>query len=136
MKYFIHINENKYVVGYNKTKTVDDSFEYEFLDKELENFNLNFYNYKFVNNRLIFDKEKAEENIRKGNDFFKIHELKKLLSDSDYKITKCYEASLMKEEMPYDYVALINERKKIRLDIADLEARKLALEQSGKEQEE
>jgi len=136
MKYFIHINENKYVVGYNKTKTVEDSFEYEFLDEELENFKLNFYNYKFVNNRLIFDKEKAEENTKKGNDFFKIHELKKLLSDSDYKITKCYEASLMKEEMPYDYVALINERKKIRLDIADLEARELALEQSGKEQEE
>jgi hypothetical protein len=61
----------------------------------------------------------------------KLDELKK----GDYKIIKCFEAQLMGEPMPYDYVALINERKQIRLDIADLEARKLALEQAGKEQE-
>ena len=61
----------------------------------------------------------------------KIDELKK----DDYKIIKCFEAQLMGEEMPYDYVSLINQRKQIRLDIADLEARKLALEQSGKEEE-
>jgi hypothetical protein len=58
------------------------------------------------------------------------------LKKDDYKIIKCFEAQLMGETMPYDYVSLINERKQIRLDIADLEARKLLLEQSGKEEEE
>jgi hypothetical protein len=57
------------------------------------------------------------------------------LKHDDYKIIKCFEAQLMGETMPYDYVALINQRNQIRLDIADLEARKLKLEQSGKEQE-
>jgi mRNA-degrading endonuclease RelE of RelBE toxin-antitoxin system len=61
----------------------------------------------------------------------KIDSLKK----DDYKIIKCFEAQLMNEPMPYDYEKLIEERKQIRLDIADLEARKLALEQSGKEEE-
>ena len=57
------------------------------------------------------------------------------LKKDDYKIIKCFEAQLLGEEMPYDYEKLIAERKQIRLDIADLEARKLALEQSGKEEE-
>jgi hypothetical protein len=58
------------------------------------------------------------------------------LKKDDYKIIKCFEAQLLDEEMPYDFVSLIAQRKQIRLDIADLEARKLALEQSGKEEEE
>jgi len=57
------------------------------------------------------------------------------LKHDDYKIIKCFEAQLMGETMPYDYVALINQRNQIRLDIADLEARKLALEKTNKEQE-
>ena len=57
------------------------------------------------------------------------------LKKDDYKIIKCFEAQLMGEPMPYDYVALINERNLIRLEIADLETRKLALEIAGKEEE-
>jgi hypothetical protein len=58
-----------------------------------------------------------------------------MLKHDDYKIIKCFEAQLMGEAIPYDYVSLINQRKQIRLDIADLEARKLALEKTSKEQE-
>jgi hypothetical protein len=57
------------------------------------------------------------------------------LKHDDYKIIKCFEAQLMSEPMPYDYKKLINERKQIRLDIENLEARKLALEKTNKEQE-
>jgi hypothetical protein len=57
------------------------------------------------------------------------------LKHDDYKIIKCFEAQLIGEEMPYDFVSLIAQRKQIRLDIEDLEARKLALEQAGKEEE-
>ena len=58
---------------------------------------------------------------------------KDALKKDDYKIIKCFEAQLLGEAMPYDYESLIATRKQIRLDIEDLEARKLALEESGKE---
>nr|DAS34914.1 MAG TPA: hypothetical protein [Caudoviricetes sp.] len=43
------------------------------------------------------------------------------LSDSDYKIIKCYEASLCSEQAPYDVVELHKERQNIRDKIAALE---------------
>lgn len=52
----------------------------------------------------------------------KINSLKKDLSDSDYKITKCYEASLLKQEMPYDIEALTTERNSKREEINRLES--------------
>lgn len=60
---------------------------------------------------------------------------KDMLKADDYKIIKCYEAQLLGEEMPYDFVNLIKQRKQLRLDIEDLEKRKLALEKDNKEQE-
>ena len=52
----------------------------------------------------------------------KIDSLKKALSDSDYKVTKCYEASILKKELPYDLETLSEERNKIREEINRLEA--------------
>lgn len=51
-----------------------------------------------------------------------IDELKQQLSESDYKITKCYECSLVGETLPYDIQALHNERQTIRDEINRLEA--------------
>ncbi len=56
----------------------------------------------------------------------KIKDLKKRLSSSDsdigdYKITKCYEASLAGEPLPYDIKSLREERQKIRDEINRLE---------------
>ncbi len=50
-----------------------------------------------------------------------IQQLKAELSDSDYKITKCYEASLLGNEPPYDIVALHSERQASREKINELE---------------
>lgn len=62
--------------------------------------------------------------IRK-NDVFrvtdKVKSLKQELSNGDYKITKCYEASLLGSELPYDVKALVEERNKIREEINELE---------------
>lgn len=57
------------------------------------------------------------------------------LKKDDYKIIKCFEAQLMNKPMPYDYEKLIAEREQIRQDVADLEARKIALEVAGKDTE-
>lgn len=50
-----------------------------------------------------------------------IQSLKEQLSDSDYQIIKCYEASLIGEELPYDMQSLHSERQGIRDRINELE---------------
>lgn len=51
-----------------------------------------------------------------------ISELKQRLSESDYKVTKCYECSLVGETLPYDIQALHDERQAIRDEINHLES--------------
>jgi hypothetical protein len=51
----------------------------------------------------------------------KIERLKNELAGSDYKVTKCYEASLMGEEPPYDIAELRQERQAKRDRINELE---------------
>lgn len=51
----------------------------------------------------------------------KIGVLKKELESSDYKIIKCYEASLVGGTMPYDVVSLTSAREAIRGKINDIE---------------
>lgn len=50
-----------------------------------------------------------------------ISDLKAALADSDYKITKCYEASLLGQELPYDVATLHTERQEQRDKINELE---------------
>lgn len=50
-----------------------------------------------------------------------IEEQKALLSASDYKVMKCYEASIAGEEMPYDIDALHAERNRMRERVNELE---------------
>ncbi|WP_279134820.1 hypothetical protein [Parabacteroides johnsonii] len=59
-----------------------------------------------------FDKKEVENKIR---------ELKKQLSVGDYKIIKCYEASLLKEVLPYDVENLHKTRNELRKSINELE---------------
>lgn len=50
-----------------------------------------------------------------------IMDLKQQLTDSDYKVIKCYECSLVSKEMPYDIETLHMERQEIRDRINELE---------------
>lgn len=50
-----------------------------------------------------------------------IQRLKIELSASDYKVTKCYEASLLGEELPYNIATIHSERQTIRDKINQLE---------------
>ena len=65
--------------------------------------------YRYVK---TFDKKEVENKIR---------ELKKRLSAGDYKIIKCYEASLLKEILPYDIENLHKNRDELRKNINELE---------------
>lgn len=51
-----------------------------------------------------------------------IDELEMQLASSDYKITKCWEYSLVGQELPYDISLLHSERQAIRDDINRLQA--------------
>lgn len=51
----------------------------------------------------------------------RIAELKAQLEESDYKVTKCYESSLLNEPLPYDINELHRERQAIRDEINRLE---------------
>lgn len=51
----------------------------------------------------------------------KINSLKQKLSDGDYKITKCYEANMLGNELPYDLKTLSAERNELREEINRLE---------------
>lgn len=51
-----------------------------------------------------------------------IQTLKDSLAQSDYKVAKCYEASLMKQTLPYDVETLHRERQAQRDRINELEA--------------
>lgn len=76
--------------------------------------------YYVVKGKKIYQKW----SIEKGNEdkiLSKITELKAELEKSDYKITKCYEATLLSEDMPYDVQALVSERQTKRDEINRLE---------------
>ena len=62
--------------------------------------------------KKIFDTQKYKKEI---------NDLKQQLSDSDYKVSKCYEASLLGEQMPYDIQVLHTERQAARDRINELE---------------
>lgn len=63
--------------------------------------------------KKIFDTQKYSKEI---------NDLKQQLSDSDYKVSKCYEASLLGEQMPYDVQVLHTERQAARNRINELES--------------
>lgn len=51
----------------------------------------------------------------------RIRELKDLLQQTDFKVLKCYEASMLGEPFPYDLEALVTERKAWRKELNELE---------------
>lgn len=68
--------------------------------------------------RISFKYEKVFD--KKGI-LSEIEQLKEILSGGDYRITKCYEASLTGEPLPYDIKSLREERQKVRNRINELE---------------
>jgi hypothetical protein len=116
MKFYIqHINEK--VIGYLDYRKNDNDIEIDIDEKEIQN--LPFY--KIENNNVFLDTLLKEKVFKNDSIFNKICELKKLLDSSDYQVIKCYEASLLNEEMPYDLQELLTQRKAWREEINSLE---------------
>ena len=60
----------------------------------------------------------------------KIWDLKEKLSETDYKILKCSEASLQGQEMPYDLAVVVAQRDGWRAQINELEEKLKTIEES------
>lgn len=75
--------------------------------------------FKVINGKVVQSWE-IKQDTEEIND--QIADLKQQLSESDYKVTKCYECSLVGETLPYDIEALHKERQTIRDEINRLEA--------------
>lgn len=71
-----------------------------------------------LNNNLLVSNTKIREMVANAK-AIKAYENK--LSESDYKIIKCYEYSLAGLELPYDIIELHAERELIREEIRKLE---------------
>jgi hypothetical protein len=65
--------------------------------------------------------EEEKKVLEAHNKVHRIDDLKELLNKSDFKMMKCFEAQLNGDEYPYDYEALIKERKSWREEINRLE---------------
>lgn len=119
--------------GYSKNSLYPDTMfdekgEYvipdysELSDKYIDYLNQGL-NPKVITNSLkevvdvIPDKKQEEYHIKQD----KITDLESKLANSDYKIIKCYEASIKGAEMPYDIDALIKERDEMRAEINKLQ---------------
>lgn len=85
-----------------------DAWEYKEQEKEPEPY-------------VPTEKEKTQQ---------KIWDLKEKLSETDYKILKCSEASLQGQEMPYDLDAVVAERDGWRAQINELEEKLKTFEES------
>lgn len=78
------------------------------------------YPYFVEEDDKIVQKWEIREND-KGKMSCRMRDLKKELSDTDYRVLKCYEAALTSSDMPYDVEALIKERKEKREEINRIE---------------
>lgn len=69
-------------------------------------------------NRISFNYEKVVNTTKIQGE---IDAIKAELSETDYQVIKCYEASLVGEELPYDIKALHEDRNERRAQINELE---------------
>jgi hypothetical protein len=121
MKVLFKLDTNKKVIsitGFEQEIISPENVYIELTQEQLNEYgnlvgNLFYEDGKFINKEInLKDKELKHERI-----MF----LKEQLSNTDFKVIKCYEAQLSNEEMPYDLQTLLAQRKAWRDEINQLE---------------
>lgn len=103
-------------------KPVDDIDESKTISDD-DNYTIRLVPYD-NGNRISFNYEKVVNTTKIQGE---IDAIKAELSETDYQVIKCYEASLVGEELPYDIKALHTERDLKRAKINTLETNLLNL---------
>ena len=130
------VTEDKYWTGeYAVLGGLDNGIEVDTLPEEKDALKQKSYKLN-DDNTWVFDEEKYQSLLEKKNSAKatrekkkEIAQLEKQISGTDYKIIKCYEYSLVGEELPYDVTALHTERQAIRDEINSLEAELSSIEE-------
>lgn len=99
-------------------KPVDDIDESKTISDD-ENYTIRLVPYD-NGNRISFNYEKVVNTTKIQGE---IDAIKAELSETDYQVIKCYEASLVGEELPYDIKALHEDRNEKRAQINALETK-------------
>jgi hypothetical protein len=119
-KIYLLIRDDKTIEGYN-TGPEEFTVEYNIEESDFDYFANNYYYAKFLNNSIVYQEDLKVKEENKTQKYYRIQNLKLLLQESDYKITKCYEASLLNEEIPYNLQELLTQRKAWREEINAIE---------------
>lgn len=98
-------------------KPVDDIDESKTISDD-DNYTIRLVPYD-NGNRISFNYEKVVNTTKIQGE---IDAIKAELSETDYQVIKCYEASLVGEELPYDIKALHEDRNEKRAQINALES--------------
>lgn len=106
------------VLGYSELKQSDYDIEYDVDASELVNIGF----YRVENGRAFYDDKIEQDTKNRTFKFEKIAELKQNLNNTDYKIVKCYEATMLGEPLPYDLAAIVAERRAWREELQALGA--------------
>lgn len=97
-------------------KPVDDIDESKTISDD-DNYTIRLVPYD-NGNRISFNYEKVVNTTKIQGE---IDAIKAELSETDYQVIKCYEASLVGEELPYDIKALHEDRNEKRAQINEFE---------------
>lgn len=91
----------------------DDEYDFN-ADEELLGYTNTYY---YIDKQIVLKRIVEPEFVRQ-----QIELLESELKKTDYKVIKCYEASLLGESLPYDVDTLREERQNVRDKINDLES--------------
>jgi hypothetical protein len=119
MNIYIKLN-NELVESYAEAY-FEDSILIEISEDNYVFLRKNFPFVKYINKDFIIDKSFKDNIENKNNKLNKIDELKIKLSSTDYKITKCYEAFMRQQPLPYNLEELSAQRDAWRAEINQLE---------------
>lgn len=119
MKIYLQVTNN-FISSFHTKETEYHTIEYEIEDSLLNDFINNTGKYYYINSKVVLlDIESKRKTIS---------ELKLNLVNTDYKITKCYEAFMRQLPLPYNLEELAAQRDLWRKEINQLEEELAELE--------
>jgi hypothetical protein len=128
MKYYYELDsKNRFIaiIPENKMRNPETELPYfESTDTEMIPYYLN--NYGIIDNQIVLIAKNQEEiDMLKPNEkeqkIGRVVDLKKMLTDSDYQIIKCYEAFMRQQTLPYNLEEISAQRDAWRAEINELE---------------
>jgi hypothetical protein len=118
---YISLQNDNTVTRLSIDRLKDSDIEVDLTEEEFNNFSSNFNGLKYFNNKIFIDEEIRNDNLIIDNKKIKVLELKNLLNSTDYKVIKCYEASMQQLPFPYNLEELSTQRDAWRAEINQLE---------------